>query len=132
MTIFASEATANTFDYRVSSVSYTYSPFPDFLYLQPGDIGYIPPSYGHYIENTGDTTLTFLELFKSGTLHPRYHDSIILRLIPVFNADKVQDISLQQWLALTPPALVKAHLGFDDATIAHLSKKKQIVVGPSK
>ena len=86
MTIFASEATANTFDYRVSSVSYTYSPFPDFLYLlQPGDIGYIPPSYGHYIENTGDTTLTFLELFKSGTLHPRYRDSITLRLIPVFN-----------------------------------------------
>lgn len=37
---------------------------------------------------------------------------------------------MQQWLALTPPALVKAHLGFDDATIAHLNKTKQTVVGP--
>ena len=42
----------------------------------------------------------------------------------------VQDISLQQWLALTPPELVKAHLGFDDTTIAHLNKTKQTVVGP--
>ena len=35
-----------------------------------------------------------------------------------------------KWLALTPPALVKAHLGFDDATIALLPKTKPIVVGP--
>jgi hypothetical protein len=37
-----------------------------------------------------------------------------------------------QWLALTPPALVKAHLGFDDKTIKKLSKKKQVVVAPMK
>ncbi|THH07558.1 hypothetical protein EW145_g3296 [Phellinidium pouzarii] len=92
MTIFASSATANTFDYR------------------PGDIGYVPPSYGHYIENTGNTTLVYLELF---------------------NSDVVQDISLQQWLALTPPALVKAHLGVDNATIEHLNATKQYVVGPT-
>jgi hypothetical protein len=42
-----------------------------------------------------------------------------------------QDISLNQWLALTPPELVKAHLGLDDATIARLSKVKQEVVGPA-
>lgn len=35
-----------------------------------------------------------------------------------------------QWLALTPPAVVKAHLGVSDATIALLSKTKQTVVGP--
>lgn len=38
---------------------------------------------------------------------------------------------LLQWLALTPPELVKAHLGFDDATIAHLPKTKQTVIGPA-
>ncbi|KAL5521751.1 hypothetical protein ACEPAF_2499 [Sanghuangporus sanghuang] len=92
MTLFASSATANTFDYR------------------SGDIGYVPPSYGHYIENTGNTTLTYLELFAS---------------------DRVEDISLQQWLALTPPELVKAHLDLSDETIAHLNKTKQFVVGPN-
>ncbi|THH08623.1 hypothetical protein EW145_g2578 [Phellinidium pouzarii] len=90
MTIFAASATANTFDYRA------------------GDIGYVPPSYGHYMENTGNTPLVYLELY---------------------NSDKVQDISLQQWLALTPPALVKAHLGVDNAFIEHLNKTKQYVVG---
>lgn len=35
-----------------------------------------------------------------------------------------------QWLALTPPAVVKAHLGISDATVALLSKTKQTVVGP--
>jgi oxalate decarboxylase/phosphoglucose isomerase-like protein (cupin superfamily) len=43
-------------------------------------------------------------------------------------SDLFQDISLAQWLALTPPELVKAHLGFSDETIAHLSKKKLTLV----
>ncbi|EIW78596.1 Bicupin oxalate decarboxylase oxidase [Coniophora puteana RWD-64-598 SS2] len=92
VTAYAASAQANTFDFN------------------PGDIAYIPPSYGHYIENTGNTTLKFLEIFKS---------------------DRVQDISLNQWLALTPPNLVKAHLGLDDDTISRLSKIKQEVVGPA-
>ncbi|KIP11049.1 hypothetical protein PHLGIDRAFT_173784 [Phlebiopsis gigantea 11061_1 CR5-6] len=89
MTVFASSAQARTFDY------------------QAGDIGYVPASFGHFVENTGNTPLRFLEIFKS---------------------DRFQDISLQQWLALTPPALVKAHLNLDDNTIAHLNKTKGTVV----
>ncbi|TDL25565.1 oxalate decarboxylase [Rickenella mellea] len=89
MTVFASSSNAQTFDY------------------QAGDIGYVPPSFGHYVENTGNTTMVFME---------------------IFNTDIVEDISLNQWLALTPPELVKAHLGFDDATIAKLSKAKQTVI----
>lgn len=30
-------------------------------------IGYIPGSYGHYVENIGDTPLRFLEIFKTDT-----------------------------------------------------------------
>jgi oxalate decarboxylase/phosphoglucose isomerase-like protein (cupin superfamily) len=63
---------------------------------------------GHYVENIGNSTLKFLEVFKG----------------PV-----VQDISLTQWLALTPHNLVKQHLGFDDATIKKLSTTKHQVVG---
>lgn len=43
-----------------------------------------------------------------------------------------EDISLNQWLALVPPELVKAHLDVDDATIAKFSKVKQEVVGPAQ
>ena len=28
-------------------------------------IGYIPASYGHYVENIGNTTLRYLEIFKA-------------------------------------------------------------------
>jgi oxalate decarboxylase family bicupin protein len=92
VTIFAAQSNARTFNY------------------QAGDIGYVPASMGHFVENTGNTTLRYLE---------------------IFNSDMFEDISLSNWLALTPPELVKAHLGFDDETISHLSKTKQTVVGPS-
>ena len=89
MTVFASGGKARTFDYRA------------------GDVGYVPFAMGHYIENTGTTTLRFLEMFKS---------------------DRFADVSLTQWLALTPPALVKAHLNVGDEFIAHLQKVKPVVV----
>jgi oxalate decarboxylase len=90
MTVFASGGKARTFDY------------------QPGDVGYIPFAMGHYIENTGDQPVRFLELFRS---------------------DHFADVSLNQWMALTPPELVRAHLNLDDQTLAALSKQKPIVAG---
>ncbi|KAI0312714.1 oxalate decarboxylase, partial [Amylostereum chailletii] len=98
MTLFAGSGNAQTFDF------------------QAGDVGYIPASFGHYIENVGNDTLHFLEVTKTAFAHRPY-------------IDRFQDISLSQWLAVTPPAVVKAHLGFDDTTIAHLNKTKQAVVG---
>jgi hypothetical protein len=62
---------------------------------------------GHYVLNTGDEPLRFLELFRS---------------------DRFADVSLQQWMALTPPELVQAHLNLDDATMNALQKEKQVVV----
>ncbi|CAE6501119.1 unnamed protein product, partial [Rhizoctonia solani] len=91
ITVFAAQGNARTFNY------------------QAGDIGYVPPSFGHYVENIGNTTLKFLE---------------------IFNSDKYEDISLNQWLALTPPEMVKAHLQLSDDTISKLQKVKPIVVGP--
>src|SRR5277367_5517593 len=32
--------------------------------FRPGDVGYVPKTFGHYIENTGDVDLVFLEMFK--------------------------------------------------------------------
>jgi oxalate decarboxylase len=93
MTVFASAGKARTFDY------------------QAGDVGYVPFAMGHYVENTGDEPLRFLELFRS---------------------DRFADVSLNQWMALTPPDLVQAHLNLDQETIAVLSKDKPVVVGPAR
>ncbi|EJT98234.1 oxalate oxidase [Dacryopinax primogenitus] len=89
ITSFASSASARTFTY------------------QAGDIAYIPPSYGHYVENIGNSTLKFLEIFNS----PYY-----------------QDISLTQWLALTPPEMVSAHLQLPIDFVMSLNKTKAVVV----
>jgi oxalate decarboxylase len=74
---------------------------------QAGDVGYVPFAMGHYIENLGDEPVRFLEMFRS---------------------DRYADVSLDQWLALTPPALVAAHLNLDRATVAAFSKTKPIIV----
>jgi oxalate decarboxylase len=64
-------------------------------------------SMSHFIENTGGEPLRFLELFKS----PRF-----------------MDVSLAQWMALTPHELVEAHLKIDRGILDHLRKDKQAVV----
>jgi oxalate decarboxylase len=72
-----------------------------------GDVGYVPFAMGHYIENTGTTPLRFLEMFKSS-----YY----------------ADVSLDTWMALTPPELVKAHLNLDPQVMSALRKQKVPVV----
>jgi oxalate decarboxylase len=74
---------------------------------QAGDVGYVPFAMGHYIENTGTTPLRFLEMFKS---------------------DRFVDLSLNQWMAQTPPALLEAHLLLDKSVAAALRKQKSPVV----
>ena len=75
--------------------------------FQAGDVAYVPFAMGHYIENRGSQPLRFLEMFKSS-----YY----------------ADLSLDQWMALTPPELVQAHLRLDAQTIDALRKDKKPVV----
>ncbi|MBO4223822.1 oxalate decarboxylase family bicupin [Bradyrhizobium neotropicale] len=89
MTVFAAEGNARTFDY------------------QAGDVGYVPKSMSHFIENTGGEPLQFLELFRS----PRF-----------------MDVSLAQWMALTPHELVEAHLKIDRSALEAIRKDKQPVI----
>jgi len=87
--VFAASGQARTFD------------------LQANDVDYVPFAMGHYIENTGNTTLRFLEVFKS---------------------DYYADISLDRWLALTPPELVNAHLRTNEQLTGVLRRDKVPVV----
>ncbi len=91
MTVFASGGKARTFDY------------------QAGDVGYVPFAMAHYVENTGDEPLRFLEAFRSSYF---------------------ADVSVNQWMALTPPELVQAHLNLDEQTMKALRKDKPIIVRP--
>jgi oxalate decarboxylase len=75
--------------------------------FRAGDVGYVPFAMGHYIENRGTTPLRFLEMFKSS-----YY----------------ADLSLDQWMALTPPELVNAHLHLDKGVMDALRKNKAPVV----
>ncbi|KAG8679998.1 hypothetical protein FRC11_003058, partial [Ceratobasidium sp. 423] len=52
--------------------------------------------------------------------------------LEIFNSNIYKDISLNQWLALTPPDMVKAHLQLSDETISQLQKVKPIMVGPGE
>jgi oxalate decarboxylase len=61
----------------------------------------------HYIENTGDADLIFLEMLKSS-----YY----------------QDISLSEWLTHVPPELVMAHLNVNKATLDAMPKDKAVIV----
>jgi oxalate decarboxylase len=75
--------------------------------FRAGDVGYVPFAMGHYVENIGTTPLRFLEMFKSS-----YY----------------ADLSLDTWMALTPPELVAAHLNLDQQVMKALRKVKAPVV----
>jgi len=89
MTVFAAQGNARTFNY------------------QAGDVGYVPKSMPHYVENIGSEPLRFLELF---------------------NAPRFVDVSLTQWMALTPHELVAAHLNINRDLLDGLPKDKRPVV----
>jgi oxalate decarboxylase len=88
MTVLATGARARTMDFEA------------------GDVGYVQQTLPHYIENTGNTDLRFLEMFKAG---------------------HYQDLSLSEWLAHTPPELVMAHLNIDKATYDAIPKDKLVI-----
>jgi oxalate decarboxylase len=88
MTVFAAGGRARTMDF------------------EEGDVGYIDRSVPHYIENTGDTDLVFVEVFPT----PFY-----------------QDISLAEWLAHTPSRLVEQHIQVGEDFLAKIPKKEMVI-----
>jgi oxalate decarboxylase len=47
--------------------------------------------------------------------------------LEMFRSSYFADLSLNQWMALTPPELVQAHLNLDRQTMAALRKAKPII-----
>ncbi len=90
MTVFGSEGKALTFDHRA------------------GDVGYVPFAMGHYIENTGPSTMRFLEMFRS---------------------NQFASLSLNQWMKLTPSELVQSHLNIAQGVLDGLNLEELPLVG---
>ena len=80
MTVFSSEG-ARTMDFNAN------------------DVGFVPAVAGHYVENTGNTDLVFLETFK---------------------ASEYMNFSLNNWLRHLPPEMVTSHLNLDAETISKI------------
>ncbi|HSC44857.1 MAG TPA: cupin domain-containing protein [Candidatus Acidoferrum sp.] len=89
MTVFATGSRARTMNF------------------QAGDVGYVEKTLPHYIENTGDTDLKFLEMFKAGVY---------------------QDLALSEWLTHTPPELVMAHMNIDRATLDSIPRDEIVIM----
>lgn len=85
MTVFAPVGLGRTMDFKSN------------------DVGYVPPLAGHYIENTGDTDLVVLEMFKA-------HEFV--------------DVSLNNWIRHLPPDMVTSHLGLDATTLQSIPAEK--------
>jgi oxalate decarboxylase len=82
MTVFPGQGAARTMDFKTN------------------DVGYVPKMAGHYVENTGDEDVVFLEMFAS----------------PEFS-----NISLSKWLRALPQSIAIAHTNFSAEDLARIS-----------
>jgi len=89
MTVFNTGPHANTMDFKA------------------GDVGLVRRNFGHYVENTGDDQLIYIETFKS---------------------DHYEEVSLANWLGHLPPSLVSAHLNIPEEVLAKFPRQSQGIV----
>jgi oxalate decarboxylase len=75
--------------------------------FRPGDIGYVKKALGHYVENTGDGELVYVEVFK---------------------ADRFEEISLSDWLAHSPIDMVAETLNIDPSFIKQFPRNRPDIV----
>ncbi|HEY9777784.1 MAG TPA: cupin domain-containing protein [Planktothrix sp.] len=78
--------------------------------FEPGDVGYVPMGYGHYVENIGDEDC---------------------EMLAVFNTGDYQEISLSQWLASNPAYLLETNFGITPDIVKQLQKPQQLFSAPS-
>jgi oxalate decarboxylase len=93
MTVFASLGKASTVE------------------LRPGDVGYAPMGYGHYIENTSDEPMRMLLAFNSGIY---------------------EEIGLSSWLAGNPRQVVATNLNLTDTAESELPTDDTFIARPPK
>ena len=71
----------------------------------PGDVGYVPQGYGHYIENIGPDELEALIVLNNGTY---------------------ESISLTAWIAANPRELLATNFGVPETVLAGFPKQSTV------
>jgi oxalate decarboxylase len=89
MTVIMNEGRARTMDFHAN------------------DVGFVPRVAAHYFENTGNTDLVTLEIFK---------------------ADRFVDVSVNNWLRRVPPEALAAHLNLTPEQISKIPQEKELVI----
>jgi oxalate decarboxylase len=84
MTVFGAKGRARTFDFG------------------PGDVGYVPLGYGHYLENVGEEDVQALLVLNSGTY---------------------EDISVSSWFAGNQAELLAVNFGVPPSVFARFPKQ---------
>ena len=74
--------------------------------FEPGDVGYVPQGYGHYIESIGNQDCEILLAFNNGNY---------------------EEISLSDWLASNQPLLLETHFGLPESVIAKFPKRSVFI-----
>ncbi len=72
----------------------------------PGDVGYVPQGYGHYIENIGSENLEALVVLNNGTY---------------------ELISLTAWVAANPRQLLATNFGVPESAFANFPDKAMVM-----
>jgi oxalate decarboxylase len=75
--------------------------------FHPGDIGYVKKALGHYLENTSDGDLVYMEVFR---------------------ADRFEEVSLSDWLAHSPVEMVAETLNLDPSVVKQFPRNRPDIV----
>jgi hypothetical protein len=88
-----------------------------------GDLWYFPGGIPHSLQGLGPDGCEFLLVFDDGSFDEddTFLITDLFKHIPA-------DVSLDQWMALTPPQLLQAHFPLDQTVMDNLHKKKYPVV----
>lgn len=109
--IYAAQGNAQTFDYHA------------------GSTGYIQKGMTHYVENIGEDDVIFLEVLQADHFSGKKPSPLLFFLRYATLLTRVLiDISLGQWLGLTPPQIVMDTLNLTSGTVSQIKKEKQYIV----
>lgn len=75
--------------------------------LEAGDVAYVQKTLPHYVDNTGDDDLRFIEVFR---------------------ASRFEDLSFSEWISHTPADLVMAHLNMRKETYRRIPTEKATIL----
>jgi oxalate decarboxylase len=80
--------------------------------MNPGDVGYVPQGFGHYIENASETE--------------------DCQTLIILNSGQYQEIALADWIKSQPLNVLETNFGVSKSILEKLMTKQPLIAAPSK